>query len=171
MEILIMNVPPAATYEGQLAQRVAELLPDADEAERLELLGAMDEGDLRTSMAFILTLYPQVFDHSLVRDRKLVERLQDRLDHQYDDEPEPYCSACGASIGIFIGHGDAWLHYTGEGTVESPVDLYDAGHAPVIAWREAGGALDGAVAEWTGHGPGCGCDDCEGMRRDAGAGQ
>jgi len=68
---------------------------------------------------------------------ELAERLQDRLDHQHDDDPEPYCSTCGASVGIFIGHGDAWLHYTGEGTVASPVELFDAGHAPVIAWREA----------------------------------
>jgi hypothetical protein len=129
---------PAATYEGQLAERVAELLPDADSAERLELLGAMDPDDMRTSLAFIVSMYPQVFDFALVRDRHLVERLQDRLDHQHDDDPEPYCSACGASIGVFIGHGDAWLHYTGQGTVESPVELFDAGHEPVIAWREAG---------------------------------
>jgi hypothetical protein len=68
----------------------------------------------------------------------MVKRLQDRLDHQYDDDPEPYCSACGTRIGIFIGHGDAWLHYRGEGTAASPVELFDAGHAPVVAWREAG---------------------------------
>ena len=55
-----------------------------------------------------------------------------------NDEDEPYCTECGADVGIFIGHGDAWLHYTGEGTAESPVELYDAGHAPVVAWRPAG---------------------------------
>jgi len=55
-----------------------------------------------------------------------------------EDDFQPYCSTCGASIGIFIGHGDAWLHYTGEGTVASPVELYDAGHAPAVAWRPAG---------------------------------
>lgn len=127
-----------ASYEGQLAARAAELLPDANTDERLELLGVMDPDDMRTSLAFIVSQYPQVFDFALVRDGKLVERLQDRLDHQYDDDPQPYCSACGANAGIFIGHGDAWLHYTGEGTVASPVELYDAGHEPVIAWREAG---------------------------------
>ena len=126
------------TFDGQLAQRAAEMLPGIGEAERLELLGAMDEGDLRSSLAFILSLYPQVFDHALVRDRELVERLQDRLDHQYDDGPEPYCSACGASVGIFIGHGKDWHHYRGNGTVESPTELYDVGHEPAVAWREAG---------------------------------
>jgi len=55
-----------------------------------------------------------------------------------NDEDEPFCAACGADVGIFIGHGDAWLHYTGEGTAASPIELYDAGHAPVVAWRPAG---------------------------------
>ena len=55
------------------------------------------------------------------------------------DGLEPYCAVCGADIGIFIGHGDAWLHYTGEGTPENPVELYDAGHAPEVDWRPAGG--------------------------------
>ena len=55
-----------------------------------------------------------------------------------EDDFEPYCARCGASIGIFIGHGDAWLHYAGEGTADSPVDLYDAGHEPDVAWRPAG---------------------------------
>jgi len=133
-----MTVPTPPTYAAQLAQRAAELLPDVDLDARLELLGVMDPDEMRASLAWLLSAHPQVFDHCLVRDRQLVERLQDRLDHQYDDDPEPYCSTCGASVGIFVGHGDAWLHYTGEGTVESPVDLYDAGHAPAVAWREAG---------------------------------
>lgn len=126
-----------ASYEAQLAERAAEQLPDVTADERLELLGVMDPDDLRTSLAFIISQSPQMFDFALARDSKLVERLQDRLDHQYDDDPEPYCSACGANIGIFIVHGDAWLHYAGEGTAASPVELFDAGHEPVIAWRES----------------------------------
>jgi len=55
-----------------------------------------------------------------------------------DEDREPYCYTCGADIGIFRGHGPAWLHYTGTGTADSPVELYDAGHAPVVAWRPAG---------------------------------
>ena len=133
-----MNVPTPATYEGQLAQHVAELIPGLAAPERLELLGAMDPDDMRTSLAFIVSLYPQVFDFALVRDRKMVERLNDRLDEDQGGDEEPFCSACGAAVGIFHAHGDAWLHYTGEGTVASPVELFDAGHKPVIAWRLAG---------------------------------
>ncbi len=61
---------------------------------------------------------------------------EDRDDE--DDDFEPYCSACGALVGIFVAHGDAWLHYTGEGTADNPVELFDAGHAPEVAWRPAG---------------------------------
>lgn len=132
-----MTVPTPPTYEGQLAQRAAELLPGVALAERLELLDAMDPDDMRTSLAFIATMYPQTFDHALVRDRKLVEQLQDRLDHAHDDDPEPWCTACGAKAGIFLNHGPDWKHYRGEGTVACPVELFNAGHAPVIAWREA----------------------------------
>jgi hypothetical protein len=138
MEILIMNLPPASSYEGQLAERVAEMLPGVATDERLELLGAMDPDDMRTSLAFIVAMYPQVFDFALVRDQAMVERLEGRLDEDQDDDEEPYCETCGASVGIFHGRGDAWLHYTGQGTVESPVELFDAGHEPVIAWRLAG---------------------------------
>lgn len=126
-----------ATYEQQLAERAAELLPRINLEERLELLAVMDADDMRACLAWFASYAPQLFDFGLVRDRALAERLDARLCGDQDDEPEPYCTACGATVGIFIGHGDAWLHYTGAGTVASPVDLYNAGHAPVIAWRPA----------------------------------
>ena len=125
-------------YEDQLADRAAELLPDLNLEQRLELLGVMDPDDMRTSLAWLAGAFPQAFDGALVRDRELAARLQDRLGEDQAAEPEPYCVTCGAATGIFIGHGDAWLHYTGQGTVASPVELYDAGHAPDVAWRPAG---------------------------------
>ena len=132
-----MNTHPPATYEGQLAARVTELLPDVTTSERLELLGVMDPDDMRTSLAWLISHAPQLFDFALVRDAAMVDRLENRLDEAQEDDEEPYCSECGATIGIFHGHGDAWLHYTGEGTVEHPIELFDAGHEPVIAWRPA----------------------------------
>jgi hypothetical protein len=126
-----MKVPPTSTFEQQLAGRTAELLPGIGTDERLELLGVMDPDDMRSSLAFIAAMYPQVFDFALVRDAAMTERLQARLDEDDEDgDLNPYCSACGASIGIFIGHGDARLHYTGQGTVASPVELFDAGTSP-----------------------------------------
>jgi hypothetical protein len=129
--------PGQEGYDAQLAARASELLPGIGTDERLELLGVMDPDDMRTSLAWLAAMYPQVFDFTLVRDRQLTERLQDRLDQADDDCPQAYCSACGADIGIFIGHGEAWIHYCGEGTVASPVELLDAGHEPAVAWRES----------------------------------
>jgi hypothetical protein len=59
-------------------------------------------------------------------------------DDQADDNDEPYCYACGSPVGVFHGHGDMWHHWRGKGTAESPVELYDADHAPEVAWRPAG---------------------------------
>ena len=114
------------------------MLPDTDTAERLELLGVMDPDDMRTSLAWLISHAPQLFDFALVRDLAMVERLMARLNEGQADDEEPYCETCGARIGIFHGRGDAWLHYTGQGTAASPVELFDAGHEPVIAWRLAG---------------------------------
>jgi|SRR6266702_44440 len=56
-----------------------------------------------------------------------------------DGEDEPYCTVCGAGVGIFQGHGDGWHHYRGDGTAGHPVELYDAGHAATVAWRPVEG--------------------------------
>jgi hypothetical protein len=101
-------------------------------AERLELLGSMGDEDVRSALAFIAASAPGAFDAALD------ELLDLGDDEDQDDDEEPYCSACGASVGIFRGRGDAWLHYLGQGTADSPVELFDAGHEPVIAWRPAG---------------------------------
>jgi len=74
-----------------------------------------------------------------------LDRLRQlRAEHQRpaDDEDEPYCVTCGAALSIFQGQRDkGWQHYRGNGTAASPVEIYDAGHAPQTAWRPAG---DGA---------------------------
>jgi hypothetical protein len=55
-----------------------------------------------------------------------------------NDEDQPFCWTCGADVGIFIGRGDAWLHYRGGGTVADPIELFDAGHPADVGWRPAG---------------------------------
>jgi hypothetical protein len=42
------------------------------------------------------------------------------------------CSVCGALIGMFLGRV-GWLHYRGDGTVASPVVIYDADHEATFA--------------------------------------
>lgn len=87
MTNIIPDSPPATTYEGQLAERVAELLPGLGTDERLELLAALDPDDMRTSLALISAMYPQAFDFALVRDRAMTERLNACLDE--DASPAP----------------------------------------------------------------------------------
>jgi hypothetical protein len=141
-----MKVPPAGTYEGQLAERAAELLPGVGTAERLELLDVMDPDDMRTSLAFVASLYPQVFDAALVRDRALVERLNVRRDEdqeaEYLAEPESYCTACGENVSHFFGH-EGPQHFRGPHKLITGAERRELftpadGHEPVIAWRPAG---------------------------------
>jgi hypothetical protein len=134
-------IPQGDIYEGQLAERVGELLPGLNGGERLEMLAVMTPDDMSTSLAWIAATYPQVFDFAIVRDQALAERLTTRLAEDEDkdlDGLEPYCTVCGAPAGIFIGHGPGWHHFRGEGTAASPVELYDAGHTPEVTWRSAG---------------------------------
>ena len=55
--------------------------------------------------------------------------------------PEPYCTGCGESVGIFLGHGTEWHHFRVASAAASPGDgpteVYDTDHAPAIGWRYA----------------------------------
>lgn len=134
-----MKVQPP-TYDAQLAERAAELLPGIGATERLELLGVMDPDDLRAALAFIMSRHPQVFDHALVRDRRLVERLGDRLAQagRADEDLAPYCALCGAPIGVFLGQQDKGYQHYRQGTVASRVEIFDAGHEAAVSWAPAG---------------------------------
>jgi hypothetical protein len=54
------------------------------------------------------------------------------------DGLEPYCTGCGSWIGMFQGL-EGWRHFRGEGTVASPVELYDGGHDAIPGWMEPPG--------------------------------
>jgi hypothetical protein len=54
--------------------------------------------------------------------------------------PEPHCTACGQSVGIFLGHGTEWRHFrtaTASASGDGSTEVYDADHAPAIGWRYA----------------------------------
>jgi hypothetical protein len=126
--------PNPLTYEGQLAQRVEELLPGMDNAERLRLLGVMDEADLRSSLAWLVSYAPQVFDYALVRDQAMTERLVGRVDAreeaEYLAEPEGYCTVCGANVSWFIG-------YEGAAALPRPAQARHRQRAPRAVRRRA----------------------------------
>jgi hypothetical protein len=81
-----------------------------------------------------------------------IHALEDRQPDYAGEEPEPeggepYCVTCGSPVGIFPGYADGWHHWRGEGTADSPVELYEAGHAPEVAWRPRD---EGATGEYRG---------------------
>jgi hypothetical protein len=104
------------------------------------LLDVMTDHERAVLLAYLAGRAPEVLGDAIAAVPSLdADELDDRLADAEDDELDrldPYCSACGAPAGIFIGHGDGRHHYRGAGTVESPVELYDAGHDVAVAWRE-----------------------------------
>lgn len=56
----------------------------------------------------------------------------DQDDDGQADDGTYACSTCGVLIGMFIGR-QGWLHYRGDGTAASPVEIYDAGHEATFA--------------------------------------
>ena len=55
-------------------------------------------------------------------------------------EPEGYCTVCGENVSWFLGY-EGPQHFRGPHklvTGSERRELFDAGHEPMIAWREAG---------------------------------
>jgi hypothetical protein len=48
---------------------------------------------------------------------------------------EPYCRLCGAQVGVFVARDNDWHHF--RGAPGGKVELFDAGHLPIIGWRPA----------------------------------
>jgi len=135
-------------YCGRTGQQLA---PCCDREEHQHQMACADVAACRDYLLGELREHRATLEIIAVNDpdalHTAIVELHGDDEDQADDHPEPYCQACGAAAGIFIGHGDAWLHYTGEGTAASPVELFDAGHEPVIAWRPVGRGLIGRLVE------------------------
>jgi hypothetical protein len=89
---------------------------------RLDRLRLLDIEQMAMTLAFLACYRPTTFG-SVV------------------DGAEPYCTACGGAVGIFLGHGTEWHHFRVASAAASPGDgptaVYDADHAPSIGWRYA----------------------------------
>lgn len=53
------------------------------------------------------------------------------------DDPAPYCTVCCGEVGIFVRYSLNWQHYVR--TAEGSLELFDPGHEPEVAWRNAPG--------------------------------
>jgi hypothetical protein len=97
---------------------------------RIERLGEFSPQQLTEGMIFLSDYAPEVFDAVLDAVEPCVR--------DGSDEPAPFCDRCGADIGIFLKFGRDWRHY--RGATLSEVELFDPGHAPVVAWRTGSNA-------------------------------
>ena len=57
----------------------------------------------------------------------------DEDEEDYSTDPEPYCAACGHSIGMFLGL-PGWWHFRGDPAPGGRRELYAADHDPAPAW-------------------------------------
>jgi hypothetical protein len=97
---------------------------------RLERLASVDVPRMAAALAFLAGCAPETFDYVLDGVEPFPGGEPDPW-----DEPEPYCTLCGGQVGIFLRLGLDWRHFRGDGTVTSKIELLDAGHVPVVAWR------------------------------------
>jgi hypothetical protein len=106
---------------------LSSTVPAPRSRDRIDRLSALTPEDNRAGLIWLALHLPAACDAVL-----------DALEHDEEEEaspdPEPYCAICGVGIGIFLRFGLDWRHFRGEGAI-GQIELFDAGHAPVIAWR------------------------------------
>lgn len=114
---------------------VSERIRDAQRIsprERLDRLAAVG-ADRRTEALQLLAGYdPQTFD-------VILDAVEPCVPDAAEDSV-PFCVRCGQETGIFLRYGLGWQHYRdhGDDMTYGRFEVFDAGHAPVLAWRPPG---------------------------------
>jgi hypothetical protein len=96
---------------------------------RVDRIAAATFEQLSAALIFLSVFDTGAFDHAMD-----VAQSDDE-NPGATGEAEPVCEICGGQLGIFLDRGLAWQHYTGDGTTVGEQQIYDPGHAPVVAWR------------------------------------
>lgn len=109
---------------------VRSVLPLTDPAvmqDRLDRITMLDEEQRLMALQFLSGFAPETLDLVL----EAVEPCGGMS--PAEDDAEPYCQSCDASIGVFDAFDNAWWHYRdGEGGKPEP---YAADHRTVLGWR------------------------------------
>jgi len=103
------------------------------EADRISGLAALGQEDTVAGLLWLAMNFPAVCDAML--DKTECDAIDD--EEFLCEGPEPYCTLCGAAVGIFTANGDIWRHYRWGYAPDSKPQVYDAGHEPQIGWRPA----------------------------------
>jgi hypothetical protein len=101
--------------------------------ERLDRLASVDADRMAAALTFLAGYDTGTFDAIL----DAVEPCDADPDPDAGEDAEPCCAECGADIGIFLRFGLDWRHYRGNGTTAGRIEVFDAGHVPIVAWRPA----------------------------------
>ena len=119
---LIISQPAAVSID----------LTDWHHRDRIARIGALIPEDATAGLIWLALNFPATCD-------AMLDKIEwdDIDDPDPGREPEPYCALCGADIGIFLRYGPDWRHYRGDGSTAGQIELFEPGHAPVIAWRRA----------------------------------
>lgn len=105
----------------------ASVPPAAWPRDRLDRLAVLTPEDKTAGLVWLAIHFPAVCD-------AVLDTVEQDDGDDVSAEPEPYCAVCGADIGIFLRYGLDWRHF--RGTI-GQIELFDAGHTPVVAWRPA----------------------------------
>jgi hypothetical protein len=95
---------PPALPVGALPVSAAPVGPDSgpSEADRISRLAALSQEGTVAGLLWLAMNFPAVCD--AVLDKTECDAIDD--EEFPCEEPEPYCTACGAAAGIFTAHGD-----------------------------------------------------------------
>ena len=118
----------ARSRAGAASRRPPDVLAD-----RFGRLAALSHQDTVAGLLWLAMNFPAVCDAML---GKAEDDAIDDEDSQCE-EPEPYCTACGAAAGIFAAYGREWLHFQWDYAPGSRPEVFDAGHEAQISWRPA----------------------------------
>jgi hypothetical protein len=109
-------------------------IPTVGPHPRLDRVAAATFEQLSAALIFLSAFSPDAFDYAM----DAAEAGDDSSGPP--GEAEPVCAICGGQIGIFMDRGLAWQHYAGDGKTVGEQRIYEAGHAPAVAWRFTEGA-------------------------------
>ena len=105
--------------------RTTRSAPRITAEDRMERIGQLTARQQEDALLWLAGYAPAVFD--------AVAEAVEACPGDGTDDPIPFCGQCGADIGVFLKFGLDWRHY--RATTFDDIELFDPGHAPVVAWR------------------------------------
>jgi hypothetical protein len=100
---------------------------------RLDRVAAATCEQMKTALIVLSDVSPDAFEYAM----DAAESGNEDSGAAAVREGGPVCAACGGSVGIFVGLGLDWRHFTGDGVTAGKQQVFDPGHVPVVTWQLA----------------------------------